>query len=175
MLFHLMPQLKTTVDDSEQQGSNGDGFVLLPPAKLYFLIWLRRHCFGRQDTKLQRLLIKAFAYNSNRGIISERELGIRQAQCINFICSWRSNILVFILRIISSNVFCCVCALPACKSVWRKEGKNQIGIKIYTVIKPAPALSLNEGKGRQGFYLFLYHFLGYAGNSFLVTCICGIS
>lgn len=82
---------------------------------------------------------------------------------------------MFILRIISSNVFCCVCALPACKSVWRKEGKNQIGIKIYTVLKPAPALNLNEGKGRQGFYLFLYHFLGYADNSFLVTCIYGIS
>lgn len=69
MLFHLLLPQKTTVGYFKQYGSCADDFVLLPPAKSYFLIW--QECFGKKGTKLQWLLIKAFAYNSDRGIISE--------------------------------------------------------------------------------------------------------
>lgn len=55
-----------------------------------------------------------------------------------------------------------MCALPACKAVWRKEGKNQIWIKIYTGLQPAPVLNINESKGRQDLNLFLYYFVIYS-------------
>lgn len=77
--------MKTTAGYSGQQGTHRDDFGLLPPVKSCFLICQTRQGLFSEASKIAKAFDKFFVSNSSRDTISEDELGINQAYCVNFL------------------------------------------------------------------------------------------